>query len=63
MKRLLKLAMLISGLGIIAATIIFGVSVDRSVHQGVDLEFEIYYLIAFLVGGILIFLSTRYTIR
>jgi predicted MFS family arabinose efflux permease len=57
------MAMLIIGIGIIAGTIIFGVSVDRSVPQGVDLGFEIFYLIAFLVGGIFIFLSTRSTIR
>lgn len=63
MKRLFKWALLIIGLGIMAGTIIFGMSVDRSVPQGVDLGFEIFYLIAFLVGGIFIFLSTRFTLR
>ncbi|OCA90372.1 hypothetical protein A8F94_00290 [Bacillus sp. FJAT-27225] len=63
MKRFLKGALLIIGLVIIAGTVIFGISVDRSVPQGVDLGFGIFYLIAFLVGGISIFLSTRIAIR
>ena len=59
MNLFLKWTMVFVGLAIIGGTIIFGISANRSVPAGVDLGFEIFYLIAVLVGGLLIYLSTK----
>ncbi len=60
MARYLKWFLLLLGLGTIVGTVVFAVSVNRSVPAGVDMGFEIFYLIAFLLGGLFIFLSTRF---
>jgi hypothetical protein len=59
MKKLLKWGMLFVGVVIILGTVVFAVSVDHSVPEGVDLGYEVFYLITFLLGGLIIFLSTQ----
>jgi hypothetical protein len=59
MKKLLKWGMLFVGVVIILGTVVFAVSVDQSVPPGVDLDYEVFYLITFFLGGLIIFLSTQ----
>lgn len=59
MKKLLKWGMLFVGVVTILGTVVFAVSVDHSVPAGVDLGYEVFYLITFLLGGLIIFLSTQ----
>jgi uncharacterized oligopeptide transporter (OPT) family protein len=58
LNHVLRWGLLLSGIGIILAMIIFAVRTERSVPQGVDLGFEIYYILTFLAGGLFIYLST-----
>jgi hypothetical protein len=58
LNKFLKWTLLFSGLGIIMGMIIFGVTTQRSVPAGVDLGHELFYVVALLIGGLLIYLST-----
>ncbi|MBT2640387.1 hypothetical protein J7E37_21095 [Bacillus sp. ISL-39] len=57
----LKWFLLIIGLAVIVGTLILGISTEQSVPAGVDLGLEIYYFIAVLIGGLFIYLSTRFS--
>ncbi|WP_066175841.1 hypothetical protein [Bacillus marinisedimentorum] len=61
MKRLLKWSLFITGLGVITGALLFAVSFERSVPKGVDLGIEPFYFLAFLAGGFMVFLSTRFS--
>lgn len=58
LNHFFRWGLFLSGIGIIVAMIIFAVRTERSVPPGVDLGLEIYYFLAFLAGGMFIYLST-----
>ncbi|MFC4559713.1 hypothetical protein ACFO3D_16115 [Virgibacillus kekensis] len=57
----LKWFFLIVGIAVIVGTLIVGISTEQSFPAGIDLGLEIYYVIAVLIGGIIIYLSTRFS--
>jgi hypothetical protein len=58
LNHFLRWGLFLSGIGIIAAMMIFAVRTERSVPPGVDLGLEIFYFLALLAGGLFIYLST-----
>lgn len=59
MRALLKWFVFCSGLAMMIGVMVWGSSTEKHYSSGVDLGLGIYYFGAVMIGGLLIFISSR----